>query len=363
MPKRAIPPPAGIMPEKVRRILVVKPSSLGDILHTFPAVELLRRRFPEAELDWLVHPAFAGTLKFSPFPVRRAIFFRRRELGNLRQLPREFLRLTQELRREKYDLIIDFQGLMRSAIFGFLARGPRPVGFAAPRERSARLLYGDVRSIPMEQHAVERNVALVNSLLGTADPVPQAILPPGAALPELPAVLAGKTLIGVVPGARWETKCFAPELFAGVIRKLHELRPDCAFVIIGAGDDAVAARAIMEQTGEYVVSLVGKTGIEEMIELMRHLALVLSNDSGPVHAAAAQGTPVVGFFGPTRPELTGPYGAGHRIFQLDLACSKCMKRHCPRLDAGGETPCHRLDAGAVAAAAAAMLADGGETVR
>ncbi|MGE4564462.1 MAG: glycosyltransferase family 9 protein [Victivallaceae bacterium] len=338
----------------VKRILVIKPSSLGDIFHTFAAVSLLKQFYPDAELDWLVHPAFAEALDFSPFPVRKKILFNRRNLAKISAFPREFRHLVGELRRERYDLVIDFQGLMRSSIFGFLARGPRPEGFAAPREAISKCLYGERHNVDMKLHAVERNIALVQRILGT-DRRPEAFeLPSGRFALELPAELAGRRLIGVIPGARWRTKAFPAAFFAEVIDRIAEKVGNCAFVIIGSRADEPAAAAIASQLKFAVaVSLAGKTSIGQMIEVMRRFELVLSNDSGPVHVAAAQNVPVFGFFGPTDPALTGPFGGNHRIFQAGLACAKCLGRQC-RLDRD-DPPCHRLDAATVAAAAVQQL--------
>ncbi len=345
------------MPTPVKRILVVKPSSLGDILHTFPALELLHRRFPEAELDWLVHPAFQEVLAFSPFPVARAILFQRKKLGKASTFPREFLGLARELRRCRYDLVIDFQGLLRSAVFSFLARGPRPVGFSRPRERNARWLYGRRCRVDMNQHAVERNVALVNQLLDMNEPVPNLALPRGRFPVQLPVEAEGRRLIGIIPGARWESKRFPPELFAAVMKAVRRDFPDVAFLLIGSPadrDDAERILKVSDMPG--VFSLAGRTGIGEMMELLGKCELVISNDSGPIHAAAALGVPVFGFFGPTHPEWTGPYGAGHRVFRRELECGGCMRRHCPR---GPVPACHGLDPESIAAAVAQQLSTGG----
>ena len=345
------------MPAPVKRILVVKPSSLGDILHTFPAVELLRRRFPEAELDWLVHPAFREVLAFSPFPVTRVIPFERRKLGRAVTFLREFFRLTRELRRRRYDLVIDFQGLLRSAVFGFLARGPRPVGFSHPREGNARWLYGRRCRVDMARHAVERNVALVNQLLGKDDPVPELLLPRHRFSVKLPVEAEGKRLVGVIPGARWVSKRFPPELFAAVMKAVRRDFPEVVFLVIGSASERADAERILEEFGmSGAFSLAGRTGIGEMMELLGGCELVISNDSGPIHAAAALGVPVFGFFGPTRPEWTGPYGAGHRVFRKELECAGCMRRSCPQ---GTPPACHQLDAELVAAAVAQQLSTGG----
>ncbi len=324
---------------QVRRILAVKPSSLGDVLHTFPAIELLHRHYPEAELDWLIHPAFADVLDFSPFPVSRKIFFRRKELGRLQSFLPECRVLIRELRRERYDLIIDFQGLFRSSIFAFAARGSLPVGFASPREKISAIFYGKRFAVDMELHAVERNVALVNMLLNRRDDVPVIELPAGKYAPSLPE-LDGDILAGVMPGARWETKCFPPEFFAEVINRVHKALPQVKFAVVGTGAEKDCADVIVKKTGTWCFSMAGKTSAGEMMELLRRCRAVLSNDSGPVHAAAALNIPVFALFGPTRPELTGPYGASNRIYQLDIPCIKCMSRVCGNDE---KLSCHRID--------------------
>lgn len=337
------------MKKTVTRILAVKPSSLGDIFHVFPALELLRRNFPGAELDYLVHPAFAEVLDYSPFPVSRRILFNRKRLGSLSTLVPEFLTLVREVRRNRYDLVIDFQGLTRSAIFALAARGGPVAGFAHPREPAARLGYRRAFDVP-PGHAVERNVNLVNALCGRHDPVPEPLLPENPAHAAELIALAGplpEELVALLPGSRWGSKKFPPALFADVVRRIHAERPKCVFAVLGAASDRIEQAAIREAAGPGIpmLELAGKTSLGVMVETLRRAKLVISNDSGPMHAAAALGRPVFGFFGPTDPERTGPYGKNHRIYQLQLDCRKCLRREC-RQDA---PPCHRLDAGQVAA--------------
>ncbi len=336
----------------VRRLLVVKPSSLGDIFHVFPALELLRRAYPEAELDFLVHPAFQEVLDYSPFPVRRRILFNRAALGRLRSFGPEFFRLTRELRKERYDLVIDFQGLFRSAFFAALAAGSRPVGFAHPREGAARWFYRAGLPVPRAAHAVVRNVALVNALLGTDSPVPVLRLPVSerhaamvGKLLDASGIAPGTPLVGVMPGARWISKAFPPRLFREVLQKAALQRPDLRFVLIGAPSDAAAGREVGENFPG-MTDLIGRTSLGEMVELIRRCGAVLSNDSGPVHAAAALGVPAVCFFGPTNAELTGPYGECHKILRLELPCAPCMSRRCPLYTAPA---CHNIDSSFAAA--------------
>lgn len=336
------------MKKTITRILAIKPSSLGDIFHVFPALELLRRNFPEAELDYLVHPAFAEVLDYSPFPVSRRILFNRKRMGELSTLMPEFLNLIREIRRNRYDLVIDFQGLTRSAIFALAAKGGPVAGFARPREPVARLGYRLAFDV-QPGHAVERNVNLVNALCKKNDPVPSPLLPENPAHTAELHNLAGalpEELVALLPGSRWVTKKFPPALFADVVRRIHAERPQCVFAVLGAASDCIEQAAIRAAIGPGIplLELAGKTSLGVMVETLRRSRLVISNDSGPMHAAAALGRPVFGLFGPTDPEKTGPYGNNHHIYQLQLECRKCLKRNC-REDT---PPCHRLDAGQIA---------------
>lgn len=341
-------------PAAVKRILIVKPSSLGDIFHVFPAVARLGALFPRAEFDWLVHPAFAEALDYAPVPVARRIPFRRRELGQLGTFLSEFWELARELRKVRYDYIFDFQGLLRSAACARLAHG-RVIGFARPRERAARWFYHRLVKVNLRLHAVRRNQLLVERFFHTGTMPVECVMP---RVPRYAASLDAKLarlgvkpdalLIGVSPGARWESKVFPPELFGQVIRLAAQMVPDACFVLMGAPADQKLTADIQAQcSGEHVVSLAGETGLGELVELIRRCGALLANDSGPVHIAAAAHVPVVCFYGPTNPKLTGPFGDIHTIFQRgDLECIGCLKRQC----ALPAAECHRIDPASAALA-------------
>ncbi len=340
------------VPENVRRILIVKPSSLGDIFHTFPAIACLRELFPQAEFDWMVHPAFADALDYSPAPVSRKILFRRQELGRIKTFLPAACELIRELRMYPYDYIFDFQGLFRSALFARTARG-RVVGFARPREMMARWFYNHWSLVNLRLHAVRRNQLLVERFFHTGFINTTCTLPSNpdnreslSSKLERSNVSLNDMLIGISPGARWPSKMFPPELFAKVISHTAELLPQARFVIMGAPADQKVAEQIRQLANlPQVVSLAGATNLGELVELVNNCRAVLANDSGPVHIAAAAKIPVVCFYGPTNPNLTGPFGDMHTVFQRnDLECIKCMHRQCSRIT----TECHNIDAAAVA---------------
>ncbi len=345
-------------------ILVVKPSSLGDVLHAFPAVSLLAEHYPGVRIDWLVNRQLVPLVEFHP-AVSEAIIFPREELGSPIKFPKSFLSLVRKLREKKYDLIVDFQGLMRSAVFAKLAKSSNVVGFAKPRERISAGLYNRRINIPSGAvHAVERNLHLVCSLLNVAYVVPDPELRTvqsarDAVLGKLvnAGIAKDDTIIGIAPVARWRSKTWPPEFFADVVSKVHRKISDVKFVVIGSEADIEAGEKIVSGAMDCnVVSLAGDTAIPELVELVKLFSCLLSNDSGPVHIAWAAKVPVFALFGPTSPSKTGPYGDINRVFRGE-GCSECLRRECP----DGSYRCHKsIDPEKVAEAMAGCIIKGKE---
>jgi lipopolysaccharide heptosyltransferase I len=329
------------------KVLIVKPSSLGDIFHVFPAITILTSVYPDVEIDWIVHPAFADTLKYCP-NIRRIIFFQRKELGSVKTFLPHFFKLLSELRQERYDLVVDFQGLFRSAFFAWLARCRQIAGFASPKESAAKFFYSRKIVVPASAlHAVDKNISMMQQLLNTANTIPAPVLTTVKEFSEKAekllsdsGIVSSDRIIGIIPGARWQSKCWPPAFFAEIISAVNRLHPEFKFLIIGSGSDSKASSEIIKSAANAgIISLTGKTGIGELVETIRRCEFIISNDSGPVHIAAAIDKTVFAFFGPTDPGKTGPYGNKHYIFQADLPCIKCLKRKCPL----GTFECHKLE--------------------
>jgi len=329
------------------RILIIKPSSLGDILHTFPAVSVIAERYPEARIDWLVNPAFASILKYHP-DVENVIHFPRGELAAAKTFFPAFFSLCSKLRKNKYDIVIDFQGLFRSSFFAAVSGAAVRAGFAEPREKFSRFFYNFKMELPDSHiHAIEKNVFLACALTGLPFMVPETALAVNEKCRRsLSDIMRGTNIedsdicVGIAPGARWESKRWPPEFFAEIIRQSSAKFPSVKFLLIGSGEDRETAEKILKLCGcgkEQVISLAGRTGICELTELLRRCSVILTNDSGPMHIAAALHVPVLALFGPTAPEKTGPYWREHRIFQAETDCIKCMKRYC---SAGRVYDCH-----------------------
>ena len=336
--------------EESLRILVVKPSSLGDIVHTFPAVALLRQTAPKAIIDWVVADNLADTAAMCPGGVSRLVVFPRKQLHSFHLGC--LGALWRGLRQESYAAIIDFQGLLRSGLMSRIARSPLRIGFAHARE-GAPLFYTHKVALPTElrqAHAAEKNLHLMRAALNLLElPIPQAVpdapptLPAGwrdRALAKLTACgLAGDgPLIAVAASSRWESKSWPATFFAAVLTRLAGRRPDARIWLLGApGEDAERAAHVVaalddEATRRAVRNLAGQTTIAEMTALLASSQAMLTNDSGPMHIAAALHVPCVALFGATDDRLTGPYGppGRHTVIRSHCPQSPCFRRQCPR---------------------------------
>ena len=310
------------------RLLVIKPSSLGDVVHAFPAVDMLRRRLGNEleSLTWVVNDSLAGILGMFP-GVDRIVKFPRSRIwhGDARKA------FLEDLRKEQYDVSIDFQGLLRSAILSRTARAEVCAGM--PHEWIARPFYGRKLTADPHLHALLRNNAAAADFLGRPvdeidfsfrlEPAEEHVRS-ALALLEKNGVPAGRRsmLIGLATGARWPTKQWPPAFFARLIGELGNIFPEALFLLLGSQADAEGAETIRKSAPdpERVVSLCGQTGLGDLVELTRLCKLFISNDSGPMHIAAALDIPVLAFFGATSPVLTGPHTRRKTILRPGLPC-------------------------------------------
>lgn len=269
------------------RILVVRLGSLGDILHALPAVALLRHTWPQAAIDWVVHPKWRDLLAGNPLAVE-LIYVDRKSSPSLRQALRR-------LRATAYDFAIDFQGLIQSAIVTRLARRAAAYGFhrSLVREWPAALFYTHALRTS-EPHVVDRNLALAVAAGATPGPV-EFPLPPGRPEGRLP-----RRFVLAAPLAGWTSKQWPLEYYAKLARLLR-VRFDLPLVLNGPPSSESVLRTV---AGAHVHI----SGVSGLIDATRRATAVLGLDSGPMHLAAALGKPGVALFGPTDPARNGPYG-------------------------------------------------------
>lgn len=328
--------------ETPQRILILKPSSLGDIVHALPVLAAIRRQWPDSHVSWLVANAFAPLLENHPL-IDEVIRFDRARYGRMLTSPSallEFLRFVRELRGRRFDLVIDLQGLIRSGFLSLATGARRRVGFRHARE-FAWLMYSQrVRVGAATAHAVEQNLALA-AALGLADSkaeFPLALreeeIERAKALlhglqPEFASSAANDPppFIAVLPGARWVTKQWRPERIAELLDRLHAAGAHRC-VLLGAPADLSFTSRIVAAAKSPVLDLVGRTTLRELTAVLSLASLVITHDSGPMHIAAALRRPVVALFGPTDPRRCGPYETDHRIVTTPIECSPCYRRTC-----------------------------------
>lgn len=322
------------------KILIVKMSAIGDVIHTLPALCAVRRRHPEAHLAWLVEEgaveALRGHRSLDRLLIWRRASARRAYREGDRWAPlREMLRLSRELRDTRYDLVIDFHALLKSSIWVVLARSPRKAGFGPGMEHSEGshiFLNERVPAISMEVHALDRGLHLLRSLGIPVGPVCYdfPILEENAKeaqrLLEGSGIRENAPLVAIHPMALWPTKLWLEEAFAEVADRL--LAGGVQVVFTGSESDREPLDHICRNLSRRAVRLDGRTGLKTLAAIYRRADLVISTDTGPMHLAAAVQTPVVALFGPTAPWRTGPYGSGHTVLRSGVSCSPCFRRRC-----------------------------------
>src|SRR5579859_3549421 len=316
------------------RILIIKPSSLGDVVHALPTVNRIRQRYPDARITWLINDTLAPLLDHCPI-IDELIKFPRAEFANPAHVL-HFLGFLRQLRARQFDLVIDLQGLFRSGLMTWATRAPRRIGRSDARE-GARFAYTEIVTVPDSQargtphsaqnvaaniHAVDRYLLIADYLKCPPLPVLFPLYRDEVMRQRVDALLGSvrEKLIAVNPSTRWPTKLWGDENFRALLAKL----PRDRVVLTGSAGDAVRVGALAGDC----LNLAGKTSVMELVELLRRCSVLVTGDSGPMHLAAAVGTPVVAIFGPTDPVLTGPYGKGHVVLRTELPCSPCLKAEC-----------------------------------
>jgi len=311
------------------RILLVKLSSFGDVLHALPTLEALRAAYPSAHITWLAEAAYAPLLSGHPGldevwiapRLRPAEFFSGSNLAALR-------RLMRQLRARPFDLVVDVQGLLKSAVWVALARSPRKVGYDKTRELSYLALTERVPPFDPEAHAVRRYLNLAH-YLGAPPALPRFRLGLDTAV-DISALIpaeADRPLVVLHPGARWASKLWPPASWARLAEWFHGQGFQVA--LTGSRADQELAAGITAQCRAPLLNLAGRTSLAQLAGILRKARLAVTTDTGAMHLAAALGTPVAALFGPTAPWRTGPFGEGHQVVRLGLPCSPCFKRQCP----------------------------------
>jgi lipopolysaccharide heptosyltransferase I len=335
------------------RILLVKPSAVGDVIHTVPVLARLRARYPAARIDWLLTPAIAELIRHHP-ALSNVLLFARNDyarFGRSWSATAGVFRLLAAVRRTRYDLVIDLHGQFRSALLTLATGAPVRIGFdrpcrsARPHDRrlvqeayrhgwtgsreGAWVAYSHRIRIPtLDVHAVDRYLWLA-PLLGLPEGPPDFRLPvPPAADARVDELLGRHGLrhrpyAVLVPGTIWETKHWQAEGFAEVGRHLG--RRHLAVVLAGSAGERARCQAVAAACPG-ACDLSGQTTLSDLAALIRRADLCVTNDSGSMHLTVALARPVVSVFGPTDPVWIGPYGRPEAVVRADVPCAPCYLR-------------------------------------
>ena len=316
---------------------MVKLSAIGDVVHTLPSLAALRALYPGAHITWVVERSSADIIDGHPNLDRILISDRKQWMDNLKRHRRvretisEIRRFIQTLRDRRYDLVIDFHGLFKSAIVTSLCGADRKIGYRSMQELSG-LFYSEKIYEDMEKHAVDRYLDFVR-YLGSAVDRPQFDInledEHRQRVDELlrsRGIDSNESFVAINPVAFWETKLWEAGKFALLCdRIVSELNRKVVFT---GGRDLDVITNITSHMAFSAVDLEGRTTLRDLAYLYTRAELLVTTDSGPMHIAAAVGTPTVALFGPTDPCRTGPYGDGHVILRAGRPCSPCFLKEC-----------------------------------
>ena len=309
------------------RICMIKPSAFGDVVQALPLLEGLRRRFPAARIAWVINTELADLVAGHPL-LDDVITFRRH--GSWFQQAE----LLRTLRGRRFDLVLDLQGLLRTAVMTFATGAPWRLGLETAREGAAwsctHILPGTGSDVAA--HARYWNVA---QILGAEGQRPAAQLAiPVEALSAAESLLAplrvgGRPVLAVHPGAKWETKRWPAAKFAEVLRGVA---PDVSIVVVGTAAERPIAETLVSAVlarGGRALDLTGRTALKPLAAVLQRCGALLSNDSGPLHLAAEMGTPVVGLYTCTSAVRSGPPAGVHILLEAPVPCAAGYHKVCP----------------------------------
>ena len=299
------------------RLLVVRLTSLGDVVHAIPAVAALRRAYPAARIDWLAGERCRELVELVPVIDRCLVAPRFRAAA-------AFPRLVRALRAARYDVAIDLQGLLKSAVLARCSGARRIIGFGRGqvRERAARLLYTETPQSDRTGHVIDKNLALVGALGVEQRPAEFPIADPHSDVVERAREglggAGGRGFALLNPGAAWTSKCWPPERFGELAHRLRREHGLQSLVVWGPGERERAGRVVA--ASDAAAALAPPTRVADLVALARAAAVMVAGDTGPLHIAAALGTPVVGLYGPTDPIRNGPWSVADVVVSRHGAC-------------------------------------------
>lgn len=317
------------------RILIVKLSAIGDIIHTLPAVAALRRAYPEAWLAWIVERAGASLLRGNPDLDELITVDTHAWRANWWMGLRHIWYVTRHLRRASFDLCIDFQGLLKSALFAYVSGAPQRLGFPCQLCREPlSVVFTNLRGplIDPTAHVVDQAVELLQALGVTTSerrftiPLTDADEHFAERVWRELGLRSDVPVVVLYPGAAWKTKRWGELNFARLNDALIRRFQVRTLLTWGPGEEFLVQR--VARATAYTPAIAPATTLLQLAALIARCRVFVGGDTGPLHLAAAVGTPTVALFGPSSPQRNGPYGPGHVVLHRQLPCSHCYQRTC-----------------------------------
>jgi heptosyltransferase-1 len=318
------------------KILIVRMSALGDIVHALPVLAAIKKEIPGAEVDWLVEENYASILSIA-HGLRRRVIVRARKsfetpdaisFGGLTG----YYKAAKYLWNQDYDYALDLQGLIKSALWARISFADTVIGFDAPnlREPQAAMFYSKTVTPVAAKHVIQKNLSILSALDIKTNAVEMPLTPHASADTNAAIETAGGPMKYIVlnPGAAWPNKRWPPKRFAALAATLLARTGLRSLVTWGPSEKELANAIVGASDG--AASLAPATSVSDLAVLMRQAALVVSGDTGPLHIAAAMGTPLVGLYGPTWPERNGPWDPDDVVISRASVCVCHHKRQCLR---------------------------------
>ena len=327
-----------------RRIAFIKPSALGDIIHSLPVLTALRRKYPSAYISWIVNRGYEPLIREHPDLDATIPFDRSASRAGLKAGMLNYLNFFRKLRREKFDMVVDLQGLLRTGLMSAVSGASRRVGLASARE-GAVFSYTDVIHVRNYSaiHAVDRYWLVAEALgMGREPKVFNVPISPNAkewAQDLLHDYARPWIFLGV--GSRWLTKRWPPEHFASLAGKTQAKCGGTVF-FVGGSDETHLARRTAGRLGGPSHDLTGCTSLPQLAALLSNADVMVANDTGPLHLAAALGRPVVAPYTCTKIRLSGPYGQEAGAVETRVWCQGSYVKKCDRLECMAELTPDRL---------------------
>lgn len=305
----AVPMRCSEMPNP--KILIIRPSALGDVCRSVPVLVSLRKRFPASCIDWLVQDSFAPAIADHP-DLTGVIQFPRRDFSDWWRNTRTSASMVawmRSLRKKRYDVVFDCQGLFRSAFFTWQTGAQLRVGFADARE-FGWIGYNRRHRIDSALHTVDRMLALVEAEGVPAVRAMELYVPPADLEWWVRQRSAqGHEVINTVlaPTSRWPSKRWPQDSFLRLVDEILARKNQRVYIVGATGEEYQCDRLIARCNGSDVVNLVGRTSVGQLMAVIASADLVIANDSAVLHMAVGFNRPYVGLFGPTETARVGPY--------------------------------------------------------